>query len=87
MDRMDRHVCIDFTNWRGDRSSRLVVPRTISFASTRLYPAEQWLLYASEGSSGVREFALAGIHSWEMAQNVPFTDRALAPPPLPPTSH
>ena len=60
-------VTIDYTNWRGERSTRRIRPSgTIRFAATEWHPEPQWLIFAHDLEKGAdREFAAADIHSWK----------------------
>jgi predicted DNA-binding transcriptional regulator YafY len=61
----DPSVFIDYTNYRGERSVRLVVPQGIIWASNEWHPEEQWLLRAYDlGKDAERYFAMSSIHSW-----------------------
>jgi predicted DNA-binding transcriptional regulator YafY len=58
-------VEIDYTNWRGQRSKRKIIPMSISFENNEWHPDTQWLLEATDVEKGeIRTFALANIHSW-----------------------
>ena len=58
-------VTIDYTNWRGERSVRRVVPWEMRWGSNEWHKAEQWLLRAYDiEKKDTREFAMSGIHSW-----------------------
>lgn len=60
-----RLVRIDYTNWRGERSTRLISPLLITFTSNEWHAEPQWLLSALDVDKGVvRTFALKDIHSW-----------------------
>lgn len=61
-------VTIDYTNWRGERSARRIVPYQMSFGSTEFHK-DQWLIDAKDldKDGQTRTFALANIHSWEPA--------------------
>lgn len=62
-------VIIDYTNWRGVRSWRKIVPRKIDFGSNEWHPEPQWLLTAYDyPTDSVRQFAMADIHSWTNAE-------------------
>jgi hypothetical protein len=61
-------VEIDYTNWRGERRSRTILPRRLDFTATEWHPAEQWILWAQDGKDGaVKAFALSGVHGWKPA--------------------
>jgi predicted DNA-binding transcriptional regulator YafY len=68
MGSMEQVVEIDYTNWRGERSKRLIVPMSVSWTNNEWHPETQWLLEALDVN--IREgrtFALANIHSWTPA--------------------
>jgi predicted DNA-binding transcriptional regulator YafY len=61
-------VVIDYTNWRGERSLRVVEPKSIFFGKNEWHREPQWLLSALDvQKKEVRTFALASIHSWRPA--------------------
>jgi predicted DNA-binding transcriptional regulator YafY len=58
-------VVIDYTNHRGVRVARTIVPRELRWGTSPWHPEPQWLLEAYDREKGaVRSFALVGIHSW-----------------------
>jgi predicted DNA-binding transcriptional regulator YafY len=58
-------VTIDYTNWRGERSERLIIPIRIHWGTSDWHPGVQWLLDAFDlEKNGLRTFALKDIHSW-----------------------
>jgi hypothetical protein len=60
----ERSVWIDYTNWRGERAWRHIMPIGISFGS-QWNPEPQWILRAIDNDkSALREFALADIHKF-----------------------
>jgi predicted DNA-binding transcriptional regulator YafY len=60
-----QHVIIDYTNWRGERSLRRIIPLSIQFENSEWHPDTQWILYAVDIDRGAsREFAMANVHSW-----------------------
>lgn len=60
------HVLIDYTNWRGERAVREVVPERWGFHANPWHPQEQWMMYARDVAKGeYRWFAMSGIHSWQ----------------------
>lgn len=60
-----QHVIIDYTNWRGERGLRRIIPLSIQFENSEWHPDTQWILYAVDIDRGAsREFAMASIHSW-----------------------
>ena len=66
---MPDRVTIDYTNWRGERRERDVLPHSIVFEATRWHPEPQWLLRAVDLEDYVpKEFAMKDIHSWKPAK-------------------
>lgn len=64
-----QEVLIDYTNWRGERSTRRIRPLRIEFENSEWHPDTQWVLYAVDvEKSAERAFAIRDIHSWEPAQ-------------------
>lgn len=60
-----RVVVIDYTNWRGVRRKRRIVPQDIRFGRSDWHPSDQWLMAAVDAETGSpHEFAMVGIHSW-----------------------
>lgn len=61
-----RHIVrIDYTNYRGERSMRRVVPVEIYFGNTEYHPESQWLMEAEDVEKHARRtFAMRDIHSW-----------------------
>lgn len=60
-----RTVVIDYTNHRGVRTLREIIPALLEFASTAYHPTPQWLLHAHDVKKGdKRIFALKDIHAW-----------------------
>jgi hypothetical protein len=71
-------VQIDYTNWKGERAKRRIIPKQFWFGSNEWHPEPQWLLDAYDTEKEVsRTFAMNGIHGW-----FPFI-----PGPLPDGSH
>lgn len=62
-------VVIDYTNHRGERAERTIVPRVVWFGMTRWHPdIPQWLLDAIDvDKQEDRTFAMKDIHSWRPA--------------------
>ena len=58
---------IDYTNWRGKRSTRQIIPIRINFANNEYHTDTQWLLEAidlNDADHKIKTFALKDIHSW-----------------------
>ncbi len=68
MGSMMQVVEIDYTNWRGERSTRKIVPMRIAFENSEWHPETQWILEALDVEKHeLRGFAFANIHSWKPA--------------------
>lgn len=58
-------VNIDYTNYRGERGIRTIVPERIWFGSTDYHKSSQWLLDAYDVEKDAsRTFAMQDIHAW-----------------------
>ena len=59
-------VIIDYTNWRGERAMRRILPLEISWGFNEWHPKPcRWLLQAVDMEKGeIREFDMSHIHSW-----------------------
>lgn len=66
---MDRKpLRIDYTNWRGERKWRVVIPSEVWFGSTPHHPNLQWFLNAYDtDKEQTRDFALLDIHAFAQA--------------------
>lgn len=66
-DDANRIVEIKYTNHRGEFKSYKIIPHNIHFGSTDLYPADQWLMDATDVQRNVfRTFAMKNIASWSL---------------------
>lgn len=73
-------VSIDYTNYKGQRALRLVMPQHIFWGATSYHREPQWMLIAIDVIRGVsREFAMRDIHAWGQAKVVGVTPTALTP--------
>ncbi len=60
-----KEVCIDYTNYRGERTWRRILPLSLSFENSEWHPNAQWILEAVDVDRGVvRGFAFTSIHGW-----------------------
>jgi predicted DNA-binding transcriptional regulator YafY len=66
---MNGLVKIDYTNWRGERSTRTIRPTRLAWSQgNQWHPEPQWLLLAWDiAKEDFRDFAMTGIHSWKPA--------------------
>lgn len=75
---------IDYTNHRGERAMRRIVPVDIMHCpnGTEFHSAPGWYLRAYDlDKKGGREFAMADIHSWQNAEpGAPVTNGTRATP-------
>lgn len=61
-----QEVLIDYTNWRGERRWRRVVPQRIEFENSEWHHETQWIMHAVEVDlAAQREFAMKDIHAWK----------------------
>lgn len=59
-------VEIDYTNHRGERSTRRVRPFKLTWGLSPWHPGKQWILLAHDlEKKSDREFAMNNIHSWK----------------------
>lgn len=78
MSNLRQAVLIDYTNWRGERSTRRIRPLRIAFEKNEWHPDMRWLLEAIDLDKGEeRTFALSGIHSWTPFDEI-ATERGVA---------
>ena len=55
----DDYISLNYTNYRGELSSRQIRPEKLYFGSTEYHPEPQWLLEAHDlGKGAKRVFAL-----------------------------
>jgi hypothetical protein len=68
-DSFGKEFVADYTNFRGKRSVRRIVPLKIGFGSSKYHPGDQWLLYVRDLDKDLhREFAVKNINSLELSQ-------------------
>jgi predicted DNA-binding transcriptional regulator YafY len=59
-----KDIVIDYTNWRGERSTRVITPKEIVWGHNEWHKEPQWLMLAHDYNSGEeRSFAMLGIHA------------------------
>jgi predicted DNA-binding transcriptional regulator YafY len=59
-------IVIDYTNYRGERARRRILPNRLWFGAADWHPEPQWILDAWDIQKGaIRSFAMRDIHSWE----------------------
>lgn len=67
---MNKTVMIDYTNYRGERKQRQILPLRFYYGSTQHHIPQQYLCEAMDLEKGeVRTFALSNIHSWRQTTN------------------
>jgi predicted DNA-binding transcriptional regulator YafY len=61
----DQQVAIEYVNYRGEKSARLITPIRVHFGSSEWHPEPQWLLGAYDhGKAATRDFAMKDIMAW-----------------------
>jgi predicted DNA-binding transcriptional regulator YafY len=61
-----KRVEIEYTNYKGERGRRIILPSTIFYGTTPWHTEPQWLLSALDiMKDEMRDFALKDIHIWE----------------------
>jgi predicted DNA-binding transcriptional regulator YafY len=64
--RSDRAVVIDYTNWKGERRKREVIPSALYYGFTEFHQEWQWILRAFDVEKNTsRDFAMKDVHGWE----------------------
>ena len=59
------NVRINYTNWKGVTSDRLIRPLRVRWGTTEWHPEGQWLLDAMDlDKNDIRTFAMKDVHSW-----------------------
>jgi predicted DNA-binding transcriptional regulator YafY len=62
-----KEVWIDYTNHRGERAWRHILPMStpLLFENSQWHPDTQWVMEAIDLDRNVmRDFALASVHQW-----------------------
>lgn len=58
-------VWVDYTNYKGERAERFILPIEMFHGSHTYHPEPQWLLRAFDFiKGGERLFAMKNIHQW-----------------------
>lgn len=66
--RAERVVTVDYTNWKGERSTRRIQPIRMLWGSNKWHTEPQWLLVAIDLDKGdERVFAMSGFHGWGLS--------------------
>jgi predicted DNA-binding transcriptional regulator YafY len=61
----EKTVILDYTNHKGERRERWVIPHRLYWGSTEYHPEPQWLLEAFDvEKQAIRTFAMDDVHSW-----------------------
>lgn len=64
---------IDYTNWKGERSKRLIIPKWIKYEPDNKYHGSCFVLTAfDKEKKEYRSFKLNDIHNPEVLKNVAF---------------
>jgi len=68
MSERDQEVVIDYTNYRGERRERRIIPHNMFYGRSAWHDGPQWFLTATDPKKGERrDFAMTDIHSWRAA--------------------
>ena len=60
----DRAVHLDYTNWKGERRWRTVLPQSMWYGTTSYHTTPQWFIRAVDlEKNDVRDFALVDVHA------------------------
>jgi len=60
-----REALIDYTNWRGQRAERVILPLQLWYGTTEQHPESQWIIRAVDSEKQLlRDFTLRAIHYW-----------------------
>ncbi len=58
-------VSIDYTNWRGERRERKIMPVRLEFTENVWHPISQWFIIARDIEDGkIKSFPCSSIHRW-----------------------
>lgn len=58
----DEAITFQYTNWRGDTSTRTIIPKRVWYGKSEWHPSDQWFLHGYDlEKSEVRDFALLDI--------------------------
>ena len=80
----NKQITINYTNWKGATSDRVVVPIKVWFGKTEWHTDEQWFLTAHDITKQEdRDFALRAIHKIGDVENEPQLDLGLEINPEP----
>lgn len=60
-----REALIDYTNWKGQRAERTILPLQLWYGTTEQHPEPQWIVRAVDSEKQLlRDFTLHTIHYW-----------------------
>lgn len=64
-----REAKIDYTNWRGIRSTRVILPLNMWFGHSEYHKGRNWFLKAVDiEKDEIRDFLFEDIHSFELLE-------------------
>jgi hypothetical protein len=71
-----RIVWIDYTNWRGERGWREILPGRIEFENSEYHPDTQHVLYATDvAKHDERTFAMKDVHEWRTSPPISLAEK------------
>ena len=63
----NKQVKILYTNWKGEKAYRNIIPQNIEFKATNWHKEKQWILNAFDlDKQAERGFAIKDIKKWEI---------------------
>lgn len=88
----EKWVYVDYTNWKGERRIRRIMPVSLKYGATPYHSPYQWLLEAVDIDDGHKWkfFALSGFHRWSDKPLEPYVEPAIPIEPvafMPPPFH
>ena len=61
----DKVVTIDYTNYKGERAPRHIVPMRVDYGKNQWHPKACYMLTAMDvDKNEIRAFAIKDIHEW-----------------------
>ena len=68
----ERQVTIDYTNYRGETSTRRIFPVKLYWGTSPYHLQPQWLLKAIDVEKDLyRDFAVCSIHNLRLPEGIP----------------
>lgn len=59
-------VKVNYTNYKGETSTRIIIPKVIYFGANEWHHEQQWIMVVFDvEKNALREFAIKDIHEWQ----------------------